>query len=102
MSGFRWTRIPARMADLLIRIYQLVLSPALSALFGSNAGCRFQPSCSNYARGCIREHGLIVGSWLSVKRILRCHPWHPGGEDPVPPKTGSKHRSCRDQGSKES
>lgn len=86
VSEYRWNRIPAWLAGCLIRLYQLTLSPMLVAFFGAQSGCRFHPSCSEYARGCLREHGLIKGSWLSLKRILRCHPWHPGGEDPVPPR----------------
>lgn len=61
-----------------IRAYQL--------LSGWMPGvCRFTPSCSTYAIEAIRRHGSARGSWLAVRRILRCHPWHPGGEDPVPP-----------------
>ena len=47
--------------------------------------CRFHPSCSNYAIGAYREHGVIKGTWLAGYRILRCNPFVPGGEDPVPP-----------------
>lgn len=62
----------------LIRGYQLLISPWL----GSR--CRFHPSCSQYAIEALRRHGLIRGSLLAVRRIGRCHPWHPGGYDPVP------------------
>jgi putative membrane protein insertion efficiency factor len=65
---------------LLIRLYQILLSP----LIGQN--CRFHPTCSQYAVSALKEHGLLIGSWLSVKRILKCHPLHPGGIDEVPPK----------------
>lgn len=65
---------------LLIRIYQLVISP----MMGKN--CRFHPSCSNYAVQSLKSHGLLIGSWLSIKRILRCHPFSQGGYDPVPEK----------------
>lgn len=72
---------------LLIKIYQILLSP----LIGQN--CRFHPTCSAYAISAIEEHGVIIGSWLSIKRILKCHPLHPGGIDPVPPKTNKiKHQ----------
>ena len=63
----------------LIRLYQLVLSP----LLGPN--CRFYPTCSSYALQALEEHGAARGSWLSLKRLGRCHPWHTGGLDPVPP-----------------
>jgi putative membrane protein insertion efficiency factor len=63
---------------LLIRAYQLVLSPWLGGR------CRFYPSCSHYALEAVREHGSLRGSWLSLRRLLRCHPFHPGGYDPVP------------------
>ena len=63
---------------ILIRAYQLVLSPLLGPR------CRFYPSCSHYAIEAIDTHGAIRGSWLTAKRISRCHPWHEGGFDPVP------------------
>lgn len=62
----------------LIRAYQWFLSP----LLGNH--CRFYPSCSQYAREAIERHGAPLGVWLAVRRLLRCHPWHPGGVDPVP------------------
>lgn len=64
---------------LCIRAYQLLLSP----LVGQH--CRFYPSCSNYAVDAINTHGAIKGGFLTLKRLLRCHPWHEGGADPVPP-----------------
>ncbi len=63
-----------------IRIYQRILSP----LFGPK--CRFTPSCSQYAVIALRRFGLIKGGWLMVKRVLKCHPLHEGGEDFVPSK----------------
>ncbi|MCF8199393.1 MAG: membrane protein insertion efficiency factor YidD [Sulfuritalea sp.] len=63
---------------LLIRAYQLAISPML----GNR--CRFHPSCSDYSMDALRRHGLFKGLWLSAKRVGRCHPWHPGGYDPVP------------------
>jgi len=63
----------------VISCYQWVLSP----FFGQN--CRFHPSCSQYAKQAIAEHGVFRGAWLSIRRLSRCHPWHEGGEDPVPP-----------------
>ncbi|WP_102794793.1 membrane protein insertion efficiency factor YidD [Bowmanella denitrificans] len=65
----------------LIRQYQRWISPMLGPR------CRFNPTCSEYAIGAINRHGLLIGCWLSTKRILKCHPLHPGGDDPVPPKT---------------
>ena len=62
----------------LIRAYQLTISPML----GNR--CRFHPSCSEYSMEALRRHGLIKGLWLAVRRIGSCHPWHPGGYDPVP------------------
>ena len=66
---------------ILIRAYQLVLSPLLGPR------CRFYPSCSHYALEAIESHGALRGSWLSAKRICRCHPFNPGGFDPVPHHT---------------
>ena len=62
----------------LIRGYQYLLRP----LLGTN--CRFYPSCSDYAREAIVRHGAVRGVWLAIKRVARCHPYHPGGFDPVP------------------
>jgi putative membrane protein insertion efficiency factor len=62
----------------LIRAYQLCISPWL----GSH--CRFYPSCSQYALEAVREHGSARGGWLALRRLLRCHPFHSGGYDPVP------------------
>ena len=62
----------------LIRGYQYLFRP----LWGAN--CRFYPSCSDYAGEAVEKHGALKGSWLAVCRILRCHPYHPGGYDPVP------------------
>lgn len=64
----------------LIRFYQIALSP----YFGSQ--CRFSPTCSQYAREAVERHGVLKGGWLAIRRIGRCHPYHPGGHDPVPPK----------------
>lgn len=62
----------------IIRAYQYVLAP----WWGRQ--CRFAPSCSHYAIEALERHGALAGSWLALKRILRCHPWNPGGYDPVP------------------
>ncbi|MGP4123430.1 MAG: membrane protein insertion efficiency factor YidD [Sodalis sp. (in: enterobacteria)] len=65
----------------LIRGYQLVISP----LLGSH--CRFRPTCSQYGIEAIHRFSMLKGSWLTLKRVLKCHFLSPGGEDPVPPKT---------------
>ncbi|MEX0732581.1 MAG: membrane protein insertion efficiency factor YidD [Aquisalimonadaceae bacterium] len=62
----------------MLRGYQLLLSPVLGQ------HCRFYPSCSHYGIEALRLHGPIRGGWLTVRRVLRCHPWHSGGVDPVP------------------
>ena len=61
-----------------IRGYQLLISPVLPP------SCRFYPSCSQYAHEAVVKHGAGKGTWLSARRLLRCHPFHPGGYDPVP------------------
>lgn len=66
---------------LLIRVYQRLVSPFLGPR------CRFVPSCSSYAGEALQRHGLLLGSLLAFRRILRCHPWNPGGIDPVPDHT---------------
>jgi len=67
-----------------VRGYQLTLSPALTFLFGPAFGCRFTPTCSQYAIDAIRERGAVAGIILSARRIGRCHPWGGCGHDPVP------------------
>jgi putative membrane protein insertion efficiency factor len=62
----------------LLRGYHRWVSPALPP------ACRFWPTCSEYTAGAIERHGVWRGSWLGLRRIARCHPWHPGGLDPVP------------------
>lgn len=66
------------LAVLSIRIYQLAISPFFPP------SCRFEPTCSQYAATAIERHGLVRGTTLAARRIARCHPWHPGGIDPVP------------------
>ena len=63
---------------LLVKLYRLILSPVLPR------ACRFHPSCSAYALVALERHGAARGTYLTVKRLLRCHPFHPGGLDPVP------------------
>jgi len=67
-----------KLAVTLIKLYQKIISPLLGA------NCRFYPTCSQYALEAINKYGFVKGSWLAVRRILRCHPFHPGGYDPVP------------------
>jgi uncharacterized protein len=66
-----------------IRLYRSIFSP-LQYLVDPRGFCRFQPSCSCYAQEAIGRHGAIHGTQLTLMRIGRCHPWHPGGDDPVP------------------
>lgn len=69
----------------LVRAYQKTLSPVLPVVLGPGSGCRFYPSCSEYAAQAIATHGLLAGSCMSARRLLKCTPFHPGGNDPVPP-----------------
>ncbi|HEY6019581.1 MAG TPA: membrane protein insertion efficiency factor YidD [Candidatus Paceibacterota bacterium] len=62
----------------LIKMYQFLISPMFPP------SCRFTPSCSQYSLEVIARHGAIRGFWLTVKRVLRCNPWNPGGYDPAP------------------
>ena len=67
-----------RLLILLVRGYRLLLSPWLGQ------HCRFHPTCSVYAETAIAQHGALRGTWLALRRLGRCHPWHAGGFDPVP------------------
>lgn len=73
----------------LIRIYQRWISPFKPKT------CRFYPTCSHYAAEALEKHGLFYGGYLATRRILRCHPLHPGGFDPVPPKLAHRHPHSR-------
>ncbi len=72
----------------IIRAYQLTLSPLLGPR------CRFYPSCSQYALEALRAHGPLQGCVLALRRLLRCHPWHPGGYDPVPQYHSTHDSTC--------
>ncbi|MFC0340514.1 membrane protein insertion efficiency factor YidD [Paracoccus niistensis] len=71
----------ARIVALPVRAYRLLLSPWVGH------ACRFQPTCSAYALEALERHGALRGSWLTVRRIGRCHPWGGWGYDPVPPRS---------------
>ena len=68
----------SKIAVILIKGYQFFISPFLGA------NCRFYPSCSHYAVDALSKYGFFKGAWLAARRLLRCHPFHPGGYDPVP------------------
>lgn len=72
MNPIKWILIG------IVRFYQLFISPILGPR------CRFYPTCSSYTIDAIQQHGVICGTWLAIKRIVRCHPANPGGIDPVP------------------
>jgi len=80
-------RLGVRAVDAVIRGYQLLLRPELPPV------CRFEPSCSAYARQALAAHGLVRGLGLALWRLLRCHPLHPGGYDPPPPAAGKPQRA---------
>jgi putative membrane protein insertion efficiency factor len=88
VAGVR-ARGVARLLAALVKGYQLAISPLL------RPSCRFAPSCSEYAYESLVEHGALRGSWLAVRRLLRCHPFCAGGYDPVPP---SKRRRAEHDG----
>ena len=69
---------------LLLWLYRKLISPALPP------ACRYYPSCSQYAHEAVRVHGPVVGPWLALKRLIRCHPWAAGGPDFVPPRTSKR------------
>src|SRR5438874_1279410 len=77
-----------------LRIYRAAISPILSAIFCPlGFGCRFDPTCSQYAVEAVRRHGSIRGGILTVRRLCRCHPWGGCGDDPVPPSTENSRRN---------
>ncbi len=88
MNGARAiNRALAQVLRVPVLLYRYTLSPLLGPR------CRFYPSCSAYALEALSSHGGLAGAWLSLRRILRCHPWHPGGYDPVPACTAAGHHT---------
>lgn len=79
-------RLPARVAIFLIELYRTYVSPLRQPT------CRFMPTCSQYAVQALSEYGLLKGGWLTVVRLAKCGPWHPGGWDPIP----ERHKDLRD------
>jgi putative membrane protein insertion efficiency factor len=77
-----------------IRAYRWTVSPAQLFLFGPTGGCRFTPTCSQYAMAAIHARGALAGGALAAKRICRCHPWGGCGHDPVPGKTEGGRRKA--------
>jgi putative membrane protein insertion efficiency factor len=73
----RWNPV-SRLLSFLVVGYRYSVSPMLGMR------CRFHPSCSAYALEALERHGAVRGGWLALRRLARCHPWHPGGHDPVP------------------
>ncbi len=78
MTGLIIRRLIQMPLILLVRLYQVVLSPVMGG------HCRFQPTCSAYSLEALRTHGAVRGTWLTLRRITRCHPWGGCGYDPVP------------------
>lgn len=88
----RLSRAAARVGVLIpVYFYRWGFRPALQFIVGPVSWCRYQPSCSHYAIEAVREHGAMRGSWLTARRICRCHPWGGWGYDPVP----SRKLSCK-------
>ena len=74
------------------RLYRALISPVLTAVFGPvGFGCRFRPTCSEYAAEAVRQHGVCKGSLLATRRLCRCHPWGGSGYDPVPAAPPRSH-----------
>jgi len=82
------TKLLSHLLVFPIRIYQALISPILSGVFGMK--CRYEPSCSHYAANAIYEWGPIKGLWMGVKRIASCNPYGGFGHDPVPPNPNKK------------
>jgi putative membrane protein insertion efficiency factor len=82
------------LARLVIRGYQLLISPVLSLLAGPGSGCRFTPTCSAYFLEALETHGILRGTQLGLWRLCRCNPWGGRGHDPVPPRQHCPHLVC--------
>jgi putative membrane protein insertion efficiency factor len=78
-------RLPQSTLVVLVKGYRLLLSPALGS------ACRFEPTCSAYSLQALQQYGATVGSYLTLRRLARCHPWCDGGLDPLPDLAGRKH-----------
>jgi putative membrane protein insertion efficiency factor len=78
----------SRLMIALITAYRWTISPML----GNR--CRFYPSCSQYSLEAIQQYGALRGAWMTIRRLLRCHPWHPGGYDPVPAAPTATSCNC--------
>ncbi|MCS6928046.1 MAG: membrane protein insertion efficiency factor YidD [Saprospiraceae bacterium] len=82
----KWIR---KLFVLPLRLYQLLISPLLGP-----SKCRFHPTCSQYAIEAIEEWGILKGSWLAFRRVIRCHPWGGAGYDPVPKRKTANDTGC--------
>ena len=82
-----WTHGPRRVLMALVRLYRLLLSPWLGS------ACRFEPTCSSYSLQALDKHGALAGSYLTLKRLVRCHPGCDGGHDPVPERSFDRLRA---------
>ena len=89
------TRVQQRGLSALLWFYKRIVSPALHAVAGATGACRFQPTCSEYAAIAVAEHGWLRGGAMALGRLLRCHPLHPGGFDPVPSRQHTTARKFR-------
>lgn len=84
-------QLPRQLALVLIRFYRFWISPMMGP------HCRFEPTCSQYAVTAIENHGAVLGFWLTLKRLAKCHPFHQGGVDAVPPSLDHSTNECIDQ-----